>query len=675
MEASKGREVAEPEHAEPDYLDEVFGSGGALARTVPGYEPREGQLVLARAIDRGMREGRAVLAEAPCGTGKSFAYGVPAAYHAARRGLRVLVATHNIALQEQLAHRDLPRLAAALPWRFSFALLKGRANYLCLDRLATDAPRSKESANARLIREWARTTTTGDPVELPFRPAPKLWARFSTGPDECKREGCPFRRDCFAERARTEAAAADIVVTNYHLLFAHLAVRRATGRDLVLPPADAIVCDEAHEAADAAREAFGLTFGPSRLARLAQQAAMVGLEAEAHRALERCNEVLQAAAAHAASRAYQGLLQAPGFTDPAAALDALRTLARAARALDGPDEDPGTRALARNTARAAREAARDLDEAVAQSDANKAYWIERDRRGRATLRGRPVAVGGMLRRILFGLGRSVTLTSATLSTSGHFGFVRRELGVPSGAIEVRVESPFDFAQQALLVVPRGLPEPGRAGFVDAAARALQSVVDQCDGRTLALFASHRNLAQVHARLAAAGQRHRLLRQGELPRAELARIFAEDVHSVLLGTDSFRTGFDVPGEALTGLVIDKLPFPPPSDPVVRALRARGARAFWDYVLPRALIALRQSVGRLIRARTDVGVVAILDGRLRVRRYGAAVRASLPPMPVVSDLRAIGPFLARVAARARFDDLPASHQSAASKMKSRNQWTTH
>jgi ATP-dependent DNA helicase DinG len=632
---------------ERDYLTQVFGEGGLFARKIPGYERRDGQVALAHAIDRGMREGIPVLAEGPCGTGKSFAYGVPAVYHAAKLGKRVVIATANIALQEQLVHSDLPRLAAVLPWEFSFALLKGRSNYLCIDRLHEEQPLAFAAEEGRQMREiaaWSRATTAGDSAELPFQLLPQVWGRFAVGPFECKRDGCRYQGDCFADRARAIAADADIVVTNYHLLFAHLAVRRSTGRDLVLPPFDLLVCDEAHEAADIAREFLGFTVGSYSLSQLAHYAFELGLSSLAEPMRVLGDQFFLAAAGYAKSGLYEVRLQTPGFVGVAELVTAVRKFEAAAAALDSAGEEKETRAVARNAARLAKLAATQLEEAVAQSDPNKAYWIEVDKRGRALLHARPIDVSGVLRDELFGRTGAVTLTSATLATEGNFGFARRELGVPTEAIEALVESPFDFSEQARLIIPQALPDPGEEAFVDAVAAAFQSVVDQCDGRTLGLFASHQSLTAVHERITRIPQKHRVLRQGEAPRAELMRIFKEDLHSVLLGTNSFRTGLDVPGEALTGLVIDKLPFPSPTDPLVHAIHSRDPRAFWVYSLPKAIIALRQAVGRLIRTQSDVGIVVILDGRLHYKRYRDLVLRSLPPMPRGSDLGSIRAFLA-------------------------------
>ena len=637
-----------------DYIEQVFGAGGLLAAKFPGYEMREGQAALARMVDQAMREGKHALGEGPCGTGKGVAYGVPAVWHAHHRHKQVVIATANIALQEQLVRKDLPLLAQVLPWRFSFALLKGRSNFLCIDRLRESEARGELclTYDDELDRQiealfyWAEDTTTGDVSELPFIPLFQAWSKFSVSSDECTGDDCPFVEKCFAERAKVAALAADIVVTNYHLLFAHLAVRRETGLDLVLPPFDLLICDEAHEAAEIARDFFGFSVSERTIKRLAKRAVDLGDRELAARLKDEAADLFEEVASFARSPAYRCRLRRPGFVDAADLSGALRSIEALGRQAEGdPLREPEARTKGKNLARLARRAAAHIQEAVGQSDEGKVYWIETDPKGRARLRGKPIDVSGLLRSELFEATRSVTLVSATLAAGGSFAFVRRELGVPEGALEVVAESPFDFGSQALLVVPEGLPDPREPEFAQAVSTVLARVMDLCDGRTLGLFTSYKNLNAVYERVS--GNGHRVLRQGDLPRTELARVFKEDVSSVLLGTESFWTGIDVPGEALTGLVIDKLPFPHPEDPVVNAICERDKQAFYTYLVPRAIIALRQGVGRLIRSRRDVGVVVLLDRRVAEMRYGRRFLRSLPRMMTTRKLDNIPRFLAEAA----------------------------
>ena len=637
-----------------DYLSEVFGDGGLFASRFPGYEMREGQVALARMVDEAMRVGRHALGEGPCGTGKSVAYSVPAVWHAHHQKKRVVIVTANIALQEQLVSKDLPMLASVLPWSFTFALLKGRNNYLCKDRMAESEARGElrglyyddQQRQVDDVLAWAEATKAGDVSELAFIPAAQVWSRFAVGSDECKGEGCSFRDDCFAERARATAQGADIVVTNYHMLFSHLAVREETGQDLVLSAFDLLVLDEAHEAADIAREFFGFTVSEHTLGRLASAAADLGNKQLAGELRQEAQRLFATLADYARSPRYEKRLKAPGFASDAGVQRALGKLVALATARADDDlADRKERATARNVAKNAAAAGARLTEGLLQSDPGKVYWLEVDSKGRAKLRSKPIDVSSLLRDELFARCPSVSLVSATLTTSGTFDFVRREFGVPEGALEVIAETPFDFASQALLVVPERLPDPREPEFVEAAARVFQQVVDACDGRTLGLFTSYRNLNAVYERIDGGG--HRVLRQGELPRAELTRIFKEDTGSILLGTESFWTGIDVAGEALTGLVIDKLPFPPPDDPVTDAICERDPRAFDNYLVPRAIIALRQGIGRLIRCKTDVGVAVILDKRIAEKSYGRRFLKSLPPMLCTRRVENISRFLEEAA----------------------------
>ena len=322
-----------------DYLSEVFGDGGLFASRFPGYEMREGQVALARMVDEAMRGGRHALGEGPCGTGKSVAYAVPAVHHAHHEKKRVVIATANIALQEQLVRKDLPMLASVLPWPFTFALLKGRNNYVCLDRMAESEARGElrglyyddQQRQVDDVLAWADATKTGDVSELAFIPHAQVWSRFSVGSEECKGDGCPFRDDCYAERAKATAQGADIVVTNYHMLFAHLAVRQATGQDLVLPAFDLLVLDEAHEAAEIAREFFGFTLSEHTFGRLASAAADLGNKQLAGELRQEAQRLFATLADFARSPRYKKRLKAPGFASDAGVQRALGKLVALAK--------------------------------------------------------------------------------------------------------------------------------------------------------------------------------------------------------------------------------------------------------------------------------------------------------------------------------------------------------
>jgi len=629
------------------YLDAVFAVDGPLAHALDGYEPRAGQIALARSVDDSIARGLHLLAEAPTGTGKSIGYAVPLTHHAAG-GLRAVIATANIALQEQLARKDLPLCARVLPWDVSFALLKGRNNYLCLQRLGETRAAGRFAFAAlpgdvealAAIEAWADTTTTGDVSDLPFEPPPRLWRRFSVLAEDCPGAACRFHDDCFAMRARAAAARASVVITNYHMLFAHLQLRDATGEELVLPHFDVAILDEGHKAADIARDFFGfrVTAGAVRFAgRLLPRAGHEGLRAALE---EQAAAFFAALLAHRRSADYRARLREPGRVPCEEVCAALRTAARAYLVAAEAAQDAGEHADLERAARRADTLADRVDAAMSLADRGAVYYLDVDDEERAALCCKLVDVAPFLARALFEPARSVTVTSATLSAGESFEFVRREVGVDM-ARELIVESPFSFRDQCLLVVPDGMPLPSEPAFPAAVADTVAEVIDLARGRTLALFTSYRNLNLTRDRLALSG--HRVLCQGALPRTTLIDEFRRDVHSVLLGTESFWGGVDVPGESLSCVVIDRLPFLTPDDPLLDAIAERDERCFVTQSLPRAVIAFKQAFGRLIRTATDRGVVVVLDRRILTRRYGEAFLQNLPRVRRTESLADVARFL--------------------------------
>jgi len=635
-----------------DYINSVFGPDGVLAHRFEGYVPRQGQIELAQAVDAAIRDGEHVMAEAPTGTGKSIGYSVPATYHATHGGKRVVIATANIALQEQLVDKDLPLLSDILPWDFSYALIKGRNNYLCHDRLYQEEAQGTlelldDPADAEMLEAlvaWARQTATGDVSELPFEPPPRLWRRFSTSSDDCKGSDCRFRDECCALKARAAAQEADVVVCNYHLLFAHLQVREATEKDIILPSFDVAILDEAHKAADIARDFFGfrVTQGSVRwAARLLKKIGEANFYDHVVKEAERFfTRLLQ----HRRSPAYKTRLRTPD----AVPWSELARLIGEVR--DGYVEavsetsDVDLRADLKRAAGRCNDLAQQIASALTLSAPDTVSFIEEDARGNAVLCSKPIRVGERLRQSLFDQTRTVVLTSATLTTGGTFDHLRDEIGVPDPR-ELVVDTPFDFQRQALLVVPDGMPEPNDPAFPAAVAAMFAEVMDLAEGRTLGLFTSYRNLNATYERVH--GNGHRVLKQGDMPRTALVDEFRRDVSSVLLGTESFWAGVDVPGEALSCVVIDRLPFPSPDDPVLDAISERDRRWFTTYSLPRAVIAFKQGFGRLIRTATDRGVVVVLDRRLVSKPYGRVFTASLPDVLKSRRLENVRHFLEEAA----------------------------
>jgi ATP-dependent DNA helicase DinG len=609
-------------------MNEVFGPGGALARALPEYELRPEQAALAGAVERALATGEHLVAEAGTGVGKSLAYLLPAL----ESGQRVVVATATKALQEQLLHQDVPIAARALGRELTVAVLKGRQNYLCRRQLHGFQPfLMAEGRDARAweaMERWLDETETGDRAELELEPSEALWAELAVGGDRCAGRRCPFVSTCFAEAARDRAGEADLVIANHALYFAHV----ASGGG-VLPEHDAVVFDEAHRLEESAASWLGGRVSRAGLRRLALDVeracrdAQKPLPARQVDRVERSGERLLRAVAPAAGR--KRLREVPA--EPALVLvDALGDLADA---LAGEGEDLD--ALARRALGVSAQ----VEACLEAGEHERVVWAEPD-----ALAWAPVDVSDELRERLWEDGPTTVLVSATLTTGEDARFVRRRLGLDH-AREAVVGSPYDFAEQALLYLPKAMPDPRSDGFIDRAAEEIVSLLTLSEGRALVLTSSYRALDAYRDRVRGRVP-YDVLVQGEAPRERLLERFRSEVGSVLLATSTFWQGVDVPGESLSLLVIDKLPFSAPGDPLhearCEAVERVGGDWFMDYALPTAMLQLRQGFGRLIRGHADRGVVAILDPRLRTKGYGRAFIGALPRCPVVEDAAAVAAF---------------------------------
>jgi ATP-dependent DNA helicase DinG len=619
----------------------VFGSGGSLAQVLDAYEAREEQAELADAVSHALAARTHLLAEAGTGTGKSLAYLVPAF----ASGLRVVVATATKALQEQLLTKDVPLAAAALGRDVKVAVLKGRQNYLCRSRLQGFALlggslfASAEDGRAfDSMRAWIDSTETGDRAELLVEPSPALWSELAVGSDRCLGRTCPYVGSCFSEAARERASHADLVIANHALYFADLGLRERRDGVGVLPEHDAVVFDEAHRLEETAATWLGGRVSGAGLHRLARdvdracRAASVPAPARALDRVERAGADLFDAVCPASGRLR---LRQPPVAIGRPLSDRLSELASALAGENDELDGLAARALG---------AVADVEACLDPGELERVVWAEPD-----ALAWAPIDVSRPLRERLWDTGPTAVLVSATLGTGDDFGFVRDRLGL-RGASELRVGSPFRFEEQALLYLPDGMPDPRADGALELVAEEAAALCSLSSGRALVLTSSYRALDAIAARL-----RGRLpydvLVQGDAPRERLLERFGRDVDSVLVATATFWQGVDVPGEALTLLVIDKLPFPAPGDPLVEArcerIGADGGDWFGEYSLPAAVLQLRQGFGRLIRTHRDRGVVAILDPRVRTRPYGRAFLEALPPCRVVSDREAVGGFLSQEA----------------------------
>jgi ATP-dependent DNA helicase DinG len=638
-------------------LEEVLGAGGRLARVLPGYEHREDQLAMARAVERALRNHGYLVAEAGTGTGKTLAYLVPAVLS----GRRVVVSTATKNLQEQIWWKDIPLLREKAGLHVDAAYLKGRANYFCLER-GEAFPIREEAAFWPRIQSWLQSTDTGDRSEIDLPDQFATWRDLSATGDTCLGRECPFWDDCFVTRARARAAAADVLLVNHHLFFADLAMRTSRAGVEVLPDYDAVVFDEAHALEGVATDYFGLQVSSFRVEELVRDALravgdrpdLASMLREQTGELRRAGERFFGAFAEGLrsqpSRERLPRRRAHGQRRPADDDEGLRTTigpdqveplaveqARLDEAL-GTLRDALTDAESPSLAQIARRAGElrvELLAVTAMKEPSRVYYAELRGRG-VFLRAAPIDVAEELVERLYRRVDTVVFTSATLAAQGKFDFFRRQMGLSPELFQVeeaRYDGPFDYTRQAALVAPEGLPEPNAPGFIPAAAQAIRELTAITGGRAFVLCTSIRNMQALHA--ASRELPYRILIQGERPKTRLLEAFREEP-SVLFATQSFWEGVDVPGDALSLVVIDRLPFAPPNDPVMaartRAMEEQGRNGFAELQVPAAALALRQGFGRLIRTREDRGIVAVLDRRLVTRSYGRAFLATLPQCPL-------------------------------------------
>lgn len=617
-----------------DYIRQTF-VGACHLSAQPGYEERPGQVQMATAVDHAIESRKHLMMEGPTGSGKSFALLVPAIQHATSGRKHCLYVTKNIALQEQIVKKDLPALSRLLPWPFRYALIKGRNNYLCCSKF-DDRQREgvlledpADAAATEAVDAWARDTQTGDVSELEVVPPGRVWMRYSSTSDDCKGGDCRYRDTCYAELAKAEASVAQVVVTNYHMLCADLAVRSATdGHAGVLPDYDVVICDEAHAIADVARSFFGFKVHAGQIAWLARSLT----DPVGETAKSAADRFFAQALAYRRSREYRTRFRGPPPLDASELLNALSGMVVAFKiaARSAPDKDK--KAGLNKKAERCGVIESQIREALAVRDREAVYYLEDDGR-RAYLCMSPIVVADVLERELFG-ETTVICASATLATAGTFEHIANELGCREYD-QLIGTSPFDTERQAALIVPSDMPDPRDPKFTDAVAAHVKQAIDIADGRVLGLFTSYKNLNAAYARCG--GNGHRVLRQGEAPRTALVDEFRRDVRSSLLGTDSFWEGVDVPGEALSVVVIDRLPFASPDDPVMDAITERDPDGwFMNYAVPASIIRFKQGFGRLIRTRSDRGVVVCLDVRLRTKAYGRLFLRSLPKVPVYDTM---------------------------------------
>jgi ATP-dependent DNA helicase DinG len=642
-----------PEEFSPNLpsLHAFFAPGGVLSRSTLPYEFRKGQLEMARAVERAFEEPSHLIVEAGTGTGKTMAYLLPAL----RLGRRIIISTGTKALQEQLFFKDIPLLESLLG-PLSVCYMKGRSNYLCRHKMVAlrDQPilnGLEEISQFNAIAAWERETETGDRAELNVLPEnSQLWPKLDARGEACLGSSCPDYERCFITEMRRKAQQSDIIIVNHHLFFADLSIKlQSNGAPDagVLPEAGAAIFDEAHELEDIASNYFGVSLSNLRFEDLVRDAEMLLRKAYSGRVGD------AAASVRERSRMFFASLPAPAdgrapfdrrseFLEDQGELylslkNNLVLLEGELENLKGVEEAPG---LVKRTA-TMREQLSYLLEAV---DRNTVFWVERRTlRGarphqHTTLQATPIDVSGLLRDLLFERYPTIVLTSATLTVQGSFDHICKRLGLETTRTLV-VPSHFNYEKQALLYLPPQMPDPRDPDFSDAAEKRIRQILDITHGRAFCLFTSYAQMRNLYDRLLPQLS-FPLLLHGSKPRKALLEEFRAEPNAVLFGTSSFWQGVDVQGEALSCVIIDKLPFAVPSDPVlqarVRAIEEEGGKPFFELQVPQAVLALKQGFGRLIRSLEDRGLLVLLDPRITTKQYGRVFLESMPPYRVTREI---------------------------------------
>ena len=633
-------------------VEEIFGLGGLLAARHPGYEFRPSQLEMARSVEEAFQKRQHAAIEAGTGTGKTLAYLIPAI----RSGRRVVVSTATKSLQEQLYQKDVPFLQKHFAPNLKAALMKGRANFLCRQKVHQMEGQPVLKGMDEIdwfsqIRDWEKLSETGDRSELTFLPDDaELWNRIDARSDLCAGQRCAEFQRCFITAMHQRAQEADLIIVNHHLFFADLAIRQDDFGS-ILPEYSAVVFDEAHEIEDVASDYFGRQLSSYRFDELARdtESMLRVLRIEAaplRRHLARVRERSRGffeTFPEKEGRFPFGPSERQAFLEQNREaydqlLSGVKRIETELSALTPKPEEIVT------LARRASETRRELAFLLESEEKSYVYWYERRGRG-VFIAATPIDVSEILNEKLFGQFDTVVLTSATLAVAGRFDYLKQRLGVLP-AQEVALPQEFNFRDQALLYIPRALPDVRNASFSASAADEIARLLEISCGRAFCLFTSHAQMRDVHGRVSKR-VRFPLFLQGTAPRSVLLERFRSTANAVLFATSSFWQGVDVPGAQLSCVIIDKLPFAVPSDPIVaarvRALEEDGRNAFAEYQIPEAVLALKQGFGRLIRSKTDRGILAILDNRILRMQYGKIFLESLPNYAITQDIDEVARFM--------------------------------
>ncbi|GAK55916.1 helicase c2 [Candidatus Vecturithrix granuli] len=623
----------------------IFTQDGLLAKTLPYYEYRRGQVEMSQAVAEAFRRHQHLIVEAGTGVGKTLAYLIPAIFSK----VKTVVSTGTKNLQEQLFFKDIPYLRKYVSNDFHAVYMKGRANYLCLKRLNLFRQQAlfhdtDEAKIFQKIQKWTTTTKSGDRAELdgvPENYGP--WREVCCTRETCNSQQCECYGHCFLYKMKREAEEANLIIVNHHLLFADLAIK-GLGLGEVIPEYEALIFDEAHLLENIATSYFSISVNSYQAEEITQNVVRELANAkikndtilktlqnlqQTSQKLFRCFET-----AESRYRLREHTMKAEAYKVAPDTANTLLMLSSQLRGLKDSTEE------LRFIADRVEQTKQGLELILNMSEPGYVYWCEIQGRG-VFLHASPIDISQEMRRNIFQQFPRIVLTSATLSTGNNFQFVKERLGLDR-PVELIVESPFDYERQAVLYLPQWMPEPNSRDFVEFAASEIKKILEKSQGRAFVLFTSYKNMDDVYERLKHALP-YKLLKQGQKNRSALLEEFKRDVHSVLFGTSSFWQGVDVQGEALSCVIIDKLPFASPSEPIVEAriedLNNRRENPFMSYQVPAAIITLKQGLGRLIRSKQDQGILCILDSRLLTKQYGRVFLESLPRFPIVRDLEQV------------------------------------
>ncbi len=646
-------------------LREIFSHGGLISQHLDGYEFRQEQLQMAHEVARALIDAEHLIVEAGTGVGKSFAYLIPAISLALKAEQKVVISTNTISLQEQLVTKDIPFLQRILPRDFNVVLAKGRRNYLSRRRLKNLLNYERglfdtleEVEEVAEIEEWVNLTADGSTADLPWQPNPQVWDKVASDRDNCLGRQCETYDTCFYFKIRREMQDADLLIVNHHLLFSDLAIRKDSEEALgVLPDYDYLIIDEAHHLEATATNHASIDFSNTRvkwlldsLSNLAKVFESRQLTTEVDEARDQANTLFRTIIDAMEEVNDKG--HGPTLTQRIHTRNFVRnvldtplgniaqTLKQLRDNTSTEDEEQEITAHHRYCERLRDE----LDMIIEQSDSDYVYWAEISTRGRTPrilLNATPANVNQMLEDHLFAVKNSVVMTSATLSTNRNFAYFKNRVGIDE-CRELLAHSPFDFKKQVEIHIPRYMPDPNSSEFVPAVTEKIKHYLKLTHGKAFVLFTSYKMMDEVYDAVAPYLEAIGLgtfKQGGELSRTDMLQAFREDTDSVLFGTSSFWEGVDVRGEALSNVIITRLPFEVPTHPVMEArvkqIKESGGNEFFEFSLPEAILRLKQGFGRLIRTQTDNGIVAILDPRIRTRNYGKQFLDSLPECEIVEE----------------------------------------